>query len=750
MFKIFKKNRLSKSQFLISYILILGIILIIGMALYYATYRQVNNGIHQQNRQALSSAIAEMDDTLALMSAAARQVTSNREFNQLSQLTSSADPDFFYRAFAAQTGLKSLTPVEFLLPTASSYLYMGNSNYIISPSRFVNFDSYVRYDSNYDIGSETLRPMILNPEYWNKLIPLQPENTHPFTYLYVCPLSVFENSDSSSDKVLMCYEIGVENLAQIFSSMNLYDIGCLAAFDQTGAPMFTLSDTESVLDFQLLSSLDYDNSIAHLAAEETGEKMLVTSIASSYNGWQYYLVQPEEDAYYSVASYQRLFTLITVTALAVGGIIAAVSFILGNRNFARLTNELSESESMNTSLNLLVEKQKPMVIESYMRRIMEGSITTNDEMQYIIQELSLDRPDTKFHVLYTEVSPSEGHDIRSSDMELCIQNYDMLVREALRRYYPDTGYIYKPSDRAFAILIASDKSMPFEQVINRNREIFIALHKELLVNYGIWIRGGLGERNGLISYTWKSYQQAKDAKSITSAEKYILSSVDFAHSTDVYYFPESLSVQLGGFISTGNKDQVNELFKLIRNENTIKRSLSYTQQRWLISDVRSTLFKKRHSIAAAELDAERLKILDLIDRQFEGEMSLSSLNTIAIELCSVCGDSSDGNELILKIQEYIINNYHDPNLGLTKISDEFGISENYFSYLFKKEVSENFSTYLERLRMAKAKEMILDSNTSLSTLYQYLGYNNAASFRRAFKKNFGVSPKEMRDNINAK
>ena len=81
MFKIFKKNRLSKSQFLISYILILGIILIIGMALYYATYRQVNNGIHQQNRQALSSAIAEMDDTLALMSAAARQVASNREFN---------------------------------------------------------------------------------------------------------------------------------------------------------------------------------------------------------------------------------------------------------------------------------------------------------------------------------------------------------------------------------------------------------------------------------------------------------------------------------------------------------------------------------------------------------------------------------------------------------------------------------------------------------------------------------------------
>ena len=52
--------------------------------------------------------------------------------------------------------------------------------------------------------------------------------------------------------------------------------------------------------------------------------------------------------------------------------------------------------------------------------------------------------------------------------------------------------------------------------------------------------------------------------------------------------------------------------------------------------------------------------------------------------------------------------------------------------------------------MAKAKEIITESDAGLSTLYQYIGYNNAASFRRAFKKNFGVSPKEMRDNVNAK
>ena len=47
--------------------------------------------------------------------------------------------------------------------------------------------------------------------------------------------------------------------------------------------------------------------------------------------------------------------------------------------------------------------------------------------------------------------------------------------------------------------------------------------------------------------------------------------------------------------------------------------------------------------------------------------------------------------------------------------------------------------------MAKAKELVLESSISISELYQYTGYNNAASFRRACKINFGVSPKEMRE-----
>ncbi len=735
-----------KNHLMFSYTIFLAMILVIGIILYYNSSGQVKKGINQQNRLTLSASVTQLDSSMELMNAAVKQVSSNRFFNNLSNLSGTEDNDFYYLGYQTQLSLKAITPVEVLLPISNSFIFMEKSRYVVSSTLFSDFRFFVMNNAKYRLDPEAFSNALLDEKQWNRFIPMSDFKGDSKNYLFVYPLLNPLRSENKPVSVL-CYLFDYDLINEFFSGINLYGDGYLTAYNKNGSQMFFLSDGSPSDSYETLNKLEYTDQIAHMISRENRQEMLVTTVSSSYNGWTYYLVQPEDSAYYSITSSQRFFTIITIFAFVFGGVITIIFSSKGSRYLAQLYNELVLKESVASSLNQIVEKQKPMVIESYMRRIMEGSITTNEEKEYIINELGLEQPEVKYHVLYTEVSPSESGNIHSRDMELLIQNYDTLVREALTRYYPNTGYIYKPSDRVFATLISSDRSVPYETIAGKNKATFIELHNELLEKYGIWIQGGLGDRNSMISYTWKSYQQAKETKSITTKDQYVLS-CDINQSNDVYYYPESLSVQLSGFISSGNKDQVQELFKLIRNENTKKKNLSYTQKGWLVSDVRATVFKKRHNILTAGMPQEKLQLLDIIDKQFEGEMSLSILETIALELCDVC--RSEGNELILSIQEYINSNYHDPDLCLTKISDEFGISENYFSYLFKKEVSENFSIYLERLRMAKAKEIITESDAGLSTLYQYIGYNNAASFRRAFKKNFGVSPKEMRDNVNAK
>ena len=132
------------------------------------------------------------------------------------------------------------------------------------------------------------------------------------------------------------------------------------------------------------------------------------------------------------------------------------------------------------------------------------------------------------------------------------------------------------------------------------------------------------------------------------------------------------------------------------------------------------------------------------DVRLKEENTLEGMCTLSLALTNCFKQKPEGNQLISSIRDYIGKNYHDPDLSLKKISEVFSISESYFSYLFKAETGRNFSEYLEELRMKQAIHLIRETNTPLSELYGHLGYNNPNSFRRAFKKVYGSSPKAFR------
>lgn len=126
-------DKLSFSQLMmLSYIALLGIILIIGIVLYNVSYEQVKYGINQQNRLSLSSAVSRLDTSLEVMNAAARQISAASTINNLASLTGDEDPDFFYTGYLAQQDIKSTTPLERLLPIKSSFIYIPRSNYLLS------------------------------------------------------------------------------------------------------------------------------------------------------------------------------------------------------------------------------------------------------------------------------------------------------------------------------------------------------------------------------------------------------------------------------------------------------------------------------------------------------------------------------------------------------------------------------------------------------------------------------------------
>ena len=211
--------------------------------------------------------------------------------------------------------------------------------------------------------------------------------------------------------------------------------------------------------------------------------------------------------------------------------------------------------------------------------------------------------------------------------------------------------------------------------------------------------------------------------------------------SNAFYYPPEISTKLIHFITAGNTTQVLELFNLIHQENIEERSLPINLLKYLLSDIRNTLLKARFALPT---NADPEVVADL-DARFNEHLSFKLCEDIALILCKLFTNEGEDDNLITTIEKYIKQNYTDPSMGLNKISDEFRISESYFSHMFKEKTGVNFSTHLENMRMTEAARLIQTTDISLNELYIAVGYNNSTSFRRAFKKVFGVTPSAMRD-----
>jgi AraC-like DNA-binding protein len=97
--------------------------------------------------------------------------------------------------------------------------------------------------------------------------------------------------------------------------------------------------------------------------------------------------------------------------------------------------------------------------------------------------------------------------------------------------------------------------------------------------------------------------------------------------------------------------------------------------------------------------------------------------------------------LLDNILQYIDNHYDDPDLSIKQVADIYAYTEKYLSHLFKSHMNINWSTYLNRLRVQKALELIGKGEYSISELAIECGYRDPMYFSKVFKKMMGVTPR---------
>lgn len=157
--------------------------------------------------------------------------------------------------------------------------------------------------------------------------------------------------------------------------------------------------------------------------------------------------------------------------------------------------------------------------------------------------------------------------------------------------------------------------------------------------------------------------------------------------------------------------------------------------------------------------AIQLGVYDYLEKPVDDEELLKICNTLAEKIREEhkSEKQEDGafrinlpngfhNHQINCTVTYIKENYEKP-IGLADAADYIRLSENHLSTLFKEVTGINFLQYLNGYRLNMAIDMMKEGGVNISEIAPKCGFQNPGYFAKIFKRYFGMTPTQFRDQL---
>lgn len=142
---------------------------------------------------------------------------------------------------------------------------------------------------------------------------------------------------------------------------------------------------------------------------------------------------------------------------------------------------------------------------------------------------------------------------------------------------------------------------------------------------------------------------------------------------------------------------------------------------------------------AFSLSDQYLKRLQGI--QSEAQLTLLLKETIS-EFYTLASSSRNSFSLNVTKSIHFIDTHLYDKLSLQTLADYTGLRASYLSVLFKQEVGENITYYIQKKKIEEAQRLLLFTDKTYSEISSLLNFNSQSNFIQIFKKITGTTPKK--------
>lgn len=196
----------------------------------------------------------------------------------------------------------------------------------------------------------------------------------------------------------------------------------------------------------------------------------------------------------------------------------------------------------------------------------------------------------------------------------------------------------------------------------------------------------------------------------------------------------------------GWREKLAFIFNELRKMHFVKRDIAVFMN--------SFVLEMDSSLSSLSSNIQNIWKTDYQQRFSELSLTVETLDELEVKLIQTMTEleqkmeeerQARNHSIALKAKQYIDEHYADPDLSLTRVSDHLGLPPSVLSQLFKEAMGEKFIDYVLKVRMLKAKQLLVETDAPIQVIAEQVGYPNVISFYRAFKKVQDIPPGEYRN-----
>ena len=281
------------------------------------------------------------------------------------------------------------------------------------------------------------------------------------------------------------------------------------------------------------------------------------------------------------------------------------------------------------------------------------------------------------------------------------------------------------------------------------------LYRILMIHLGSRLFIGVSGRKDGFREIRDLYRQALQAREnrtffdIPGCQSYAALQIEM--NNDLYYNRDTK--EIFELVEGEEYARAEEMTQLLMNrlEKAVFLPASYVNA--ICSEIINAYLHKAWKYPLGE-EAKRIRNMELMLGEKVDRFRLLRLRVQDAQnyISSILIRESEASRYSRPIQEILnyVKLHYGEKIMMGDMAEKIHLSRTYASVLFKKETGENFSDYLQRIRLENAALLLKNTRKSVQEIADETGFFDSAHFTRVFKEGFKCSPVEYRRQNNTK